>query len=362
MTSNIPLGTYFQDGVRTGPIFTNQLPASLTANINGVITSNDYSTYGPGALLSTQNTYNITPAIPNPVGFTQSTNIVAQTAIGAVPGAMYLTLLGDNSATFYTTGANGLPLIQFDWPRVPGVTIYSADATPNTHVTIFGYDYYGFPLQHTYIVGAIGAYPTVVDGAGAVDGKLTYPDGITPLPCKAFYQVTGIYVSAALPGNCLIGVGAYDIFGLPYVVKSKGVITSIQWGTQAGGGYPNANPIVPVSELTTRVIGAPLTTTGIFVPADTTNPSTSITGDVRGLYAPSSDASAQTIATVNVDYKNLIFTTYVKGEDNWINQVASAQQQYMQQTGSATPQGVPIAPQVAANTYGVPQFYTGVPT
>jgi hypothetical protein len=359
MSLNIPLGSYVQDGVRTGPIYTGQLPNGLKTNLNGVITSNDYTTYGPGVLVSTQNSYNITPSPPNPVGgFDTTTNLVGPT--DAVPSAQYLTIRGDNAATYLTTGPNGLPLVQFDWPRVPIVAINGATATPDTHVTIFGYDYYGYPMQHTYIIGAEGSYPTVTIGSGATFGSITYPDGTTPLPCKAFYQVTAVYISAALPDSCFISVGAGDIFGLPYVANSDGVVSAIQWGIQLDN--MSANPIFPTSDMTVRSIGGPFTTLGVFVPADLTKPATASTGDTRGLYAPSSPAAAYIFGGKAVNWKNLIFTYYIAGEDNWINQVSAAQQQFMQQNNTNIPQGIPIAPLVVSNAYGVSQFYTGVPS
>lgn len=359
---NTSLGTHFSDGLRSGPIYSTQLSSTI-ADANGVLTSTDYTNYGPGVLHSPQHSYRIYPNIANPLGgFNEFNNVVAQTTIGAVPAATYLTLRGDNYTTFLTTGANGLPLLQFDWPRVPMVRIAGADATAATRVTIIGFDWYGFPLQHTYVVEDQGNYPTIVDGAGANDGALTYPDEVTLLPAKAFFQITKIYVNAALPGNCTISVGASPIFGLPFFIGSKGFITSIGWASQTNAAYPNPNAIEPLGELTTRVVGSPLTTTGIFVPADAAAVSTATTGDVRGLYAPSSNPGIQVIGGNVVDSKVLTFTYYVKGMDTWIDQVANKQQQYMLQTGSATPQGLVVPPLSPSQAYGVPQFYTGVPS
>ena len=348
MTLTTSQGTHFSDGLRSGPIYSTQL----------------YTAYGYGVLHSPQNTYNITPSPPGTGGEnTILNNVVATTTDGAVAAAGYLTLRGDNASTYYVSGPNspnGKPLVQFDWPRVPTVTIANEVAIGGTRVTIFGNDPYGQPMQHTYVVEAIGTYPTVTQGVGADDGTITLSD--IPLTAgagvKAFYNVTGVHISAALPEGCSISVGASDIFGLPYVVNSKGVITSIQWGSQTGD--PD-QPIIPASELTTRVIGNPLTTVGIFIPADITNPSTAVSGDVRGLYAPSSPSAAQIIDDVAVDWKNLIFTAYIEGMDTWINQVASDQLQYQLQTG-LPPQGIPISPLAPADAYGVPQFYTGVPS
>ena len=354
MSTNTPLGTHFEDGARVGPIYNTQQNTTV-ADTNGVLVANDYTLYGPGMLVSPQNTYNITPSPPGTgAGNTILNNLVATTAIGAVPGATYLTLRGDNASTYYTTGPNGLPLIQFDWPRVVTVTIAGADATAGTRVTIIGNDYYKFPMQQTYVVNAQATYPDVTfvsdEGLGALS-----------LPAKAFYQVTKVYVSAALPGDCVISLGAADIFGLPYVVNGFGVVTSIAWGTQEDAGPPNPNPIVPVTEM--RVVGdinGLLQSEGVFVPADRTGPATATTGDVRGLYAPSTPAAAQTEDDVDVDWKKLIFTAYIEGMDTRINQIDAQQNTYLQQTGSF--QGIGIAPLNSEDAYGVPQFYTGQPS
>lgn len=353
MTNNIPLGTYFQDGVRSGPIFDSRLLSTTVADVNGVLTSGNYSKYGPGVLHSPQNSYKIWPSPPSSApGYSILNNVVATTAIGDVPNAKYLTIRGDNSSTYYLTGKDGFPLVQFDWPRVPTVTIAGADASPNTRVTIFGYDWYGFPLQHTYVVQAQTTYPTVTPGDDTDDATID-------LPAKAFYQITKVYVNALLPGNCTISVGASDIFGLPYVVNGIGVITSISWGLQTPAGPPNPNPITPICELTNREDGTPLRTVGLFVPADFEE-ATAITGDVRGLYAPSSASSTQVVGGDIVDVKKLIFTTYVEGEDTWVAQVVSKQQEFLQQYGFIP--GIAVMSPSVANTYGVPQFYTGIPS
>lgn len=333
MTLTISQGTHFSDGVRSGPRYSPQL----------------YTTYGYGVLHSTQYTYNITPSPPGTAeGNTILNNVVATTTSGGVPVAGYLTLRGDNASTYYMTGPNGFPLIQFDWPRVPTVTISGANATANTHVTIFGNDVYGYPMQMTYIVQAQQTYPTVTPGE--LGGSIS-------VPAKSFYNVTGVYVNAALPTGCFISVGASDIFGLPYLVTSPGVISSISWGAQTVEG----GLILPISELTLLTFDLPITTRGVFIRADLTNPATAISGDVRGLYAPSSPSAAQIVSGTAINWKNLVFTYYVAGMDTWINQVAAQQIEYQQQTG-LPPQGIPISPLMASDAYGVPQFYTGSPS
>jgi hypothetical protein len=375
--SRISLGSHASDGLRVGPIY-SQL-SSLPADLGGPFPSGNFSDYGPGVLLSPQHTYKIWPSMPNiPGGYHIIDNIVASIR----PAARgYLTLLGDNFVTFATVGKDGMPLIQFDWPRVPTVTVSGVAANPNTYVTIFGIDRYGENLQHTYQIGGETAlprtYPTVQASAGANDGAIINPETGAPLPAKAFYAVTGVFISAATPVGCNISVGASDIFGLPYVITSKGNITSISWANQTNSGsysaaapytytnpvYPNTNAINQVSELTVRAPGAPQTTVGVFVRSDDTNPTTQVTGDVRGLYAPSSPSSFLTDNTgaTKLDLKRLSFTYYVYGMDTWQNQVNNQQQNYMQQYQTTTPNGWPVGMLDPIDAYGYPQYYTGVP-
>jgi hypothetical protein len=220
MPTNIPLGTYVSDGVRTGPLYTGQVPSSLVPfNPNLSLSYSSYSEYGPGIQLSTQATYNITPNLPNIVGqFTSLNNLVAPVTPG---GAGPLTLRGDNSVTKVISDPSGM-YVQFDWPRVPTVTVTGTTAG-NRKITLLGYDIYGNPLQHTYTVNAIGTYPSVVTGVNA---------GLS-IPAKAFYQITQAYIDGAVTGGSTISLGASDIFGLPFLVQDAGDITGISWGSQS---------------------------------------------------------------------------------------------------------------------------------
>lgn len=325
MSINIPLGTYVSDGVRTGPFYTGQLPQGFVADANGLITSSSHDNYGPGVLLSTQHTYNITPAAPH-AGFTIFNNLVADTPAAAVTEARDLILLGDNSVTFLNRG-----IVQFDWPRIPTVTI-TGGAFINTHVTIFGTDFYGFPLQHTYVVQAAKNYP-----------EFNYANATVDIAAKAFYTVNRVFINAALPGGSSISLGCANAFGLPYRInglpQTAGCITSISLGG--------------ISELSVDApgVGGNLITRGPFVPAEPL-PSTSFTGDVRGYYATSTPPTGT---------EKLFFTYYVEGADTWINQVANMQMIYKQQTGSLFPQGVSIAPLNVNDLFGVPQYYSGNP-
>ncbi len=218
MASNVPLGTFFEDGVRAGPYYSGAIPngtgadSLLPFNSTEVLSYSSYSAYGPGILLSSQNTWNITPAT------TSNANIVVST--NAPADFSNLTLAGDNVATKLITQSNTPNYTQFDWPRVPTVTISGADLAGDISVTVFGYDFYGIPMQHTYVVKNRGTYPT--NSAGSLS-----------VPSKAFYSVSRVSLSTALTNGAFISLGASDVFGLPFVVNNVGDITSIGWGNNS---------------------------------------------------------------------------------------------------------------------------------
>lgn len=334
-STNIPLGTYVQDGVRSGPFYTGQL-SGFVADTNGVLTSSSHDTYGPGVLFSPMATYDIVPFQFNPAGgFTSLNNVVAVKNNAAVPAAGYLPLRADGYVTTAIINADGTQGLQLDWPRVITVTVATANATAGTRVTVFGTDFYGMPMQHTYVIEAQGNYPTVNAG----------PPIVLTVPGKAFFTVTKVYISAAIPaaGGCTVSLGASNIFGLPYYAKDIGAVAAVGWGG--------------ASELCVVAEGDPLTTLGVLVggagnasPNAALVPATAITGDVRGLYGPSS---------IPDGVKNLTFTYYVRGGNTFLNQAASMNwPQYNAVT--AVPGVVP--PLNPTNLYGVPQFYTGVPS
>jgi len=158
MSNNLPLGTFFQDGIRSGPLYSGPVPSSLLPfNSTEVLNYGAYTAYGPGILYSPQFTWTITP---QPAGLA---NVVAQTPAASILGAGNLTLTQDNAATQLIGGPDGY--LQFDWPRIVTVTISGANAG-NRRITIFGTDWYGNPLQHTYAVQAQQTYPIIKTGAG----------------------------------------------------------------------------------------------------------------------------------------------------------------------------------------------------
>ena len=130
---------------------------------------------------------------------------------------------------------------------------YTLGVAPQT-ITVSGYDYYGQPM--TEAITSSGVVST------AVNGK------------KAFYQVTSIANTGAT--GATLTVGTTDIIGLPVRVVDAGYLVGLGWA--------NAS---------TRA-------TGTFVTADTTNPATSTTGDVRGTFVTSSatNGTSRLIVTI----------------------------------------------------------------
>lgn len=162
-------------------------------------------------------------------------------AAQAVAGAGNLTL---TAGTGVTTGVDylGNTLYILDTPRC--VTVDSANAGDTTQTaTVYGYDVYGQPMS----------------SAVALNGTTEV------VTTKAFKSVYRIAISAATAGN--INAGFNDRFGLPVRVTVASYIISVKWDTTLAD---NA---------------------GTFVAAVTTDPATVSTGDVRGLYTPTSAAN-----------------------------------------------------------------------
>lgn len=363
MANNLSLGTYISDGVRVGPDFK----------------SNEFTNFGKGVLLNAQHSYDILCSAPNPNGYTVKDNVVRSTTVDT---AGFLPLRGDNYVTFLTIGPDGLPLLQLDQPRVISVTTSVADPTLGTRVTIFGYDKYLFPMQHTYVLTTVqGTYPTFAFPGGEDTANMEFPGNVEGnfynTNTKAFYQITKIYISAALPDEGEISVGAADAFGLPYVINGTnninedgtvnsagqncGTITSIQWGFQV---VDNTHEIIKAGNLTTRAPGDPLDTIGYLSVADFSIPNAH-SGDVRGFYAPPTPSVLRFTELDTppiLDATNLIFTYFVQGADVSIDQQSNDQTNYMLSHHVNSPQGLRVSPLSPEKLWGLRQFYTGQPS
>jgi hypothetical protein len=311
-------------------------------------------------------------------------NIVTPTQVAA---AGNLTLTQDTFATTLVTGSNGQKYVQFDWPRVPYVVVGGAGMVAASAVTIFGTDWYGQPLQHTYQnIQAAGTYP------------LTYATAT-----KAFYTVTRIYVNGSCNVGGTLAIRTSNTFGLPYVVKEASYASNFSWdgnnftnqygvATMAGGTITVNTPAVIANSrilLTPQVVTAPgvlgvayitnrtpnvsftiestneddTSTMGWFIPnggqnlikvADA-NVATALTGDVRGLIKL--PETGETWANVPNGIRRFVYTPYVFGADQFQNQLAEGDQLQGFDEGGEAPETVP--PLTSADLYGVTQYYTG---
>lgn len=137
--------------------------------------------------------------------------------------------------------------VTLDVPRAVEIDSASASDTTQT-ATVYGTDAYGVPMTEVI----------AFNGTTAVAGQ------------KAFKTVTRVAISAATAGN--VNVGTTDVFGLPYRVDSRNYVLTAWDGA--------------------------FVTTGTFAAADTTNPATTTTNDVRGTFLPPSAANGTRRLTV----------------------------------------------------------------
>lgn len=176
-------------------------------------------------------TYNVVPAA-------LATNNIAAAQTTAGAGNLVLTAGAGVTAVV----VNGQTRYQLDCPRAVSLTVAGADLS-GVNFTIRGYDIYGQPMTQTR--------------AG--------PNNNTVNTTKAFYQITSISVDGAVGTN--VTVGTSDIFGLPVRVDDRGYMIKSAWNNTLAQDA------------------------GTLTTADTTDPATAATGDVRGTYVPSANAS-----------------------------------------------------------------------
>lgn len=140
------------------------------------------------------------------------------------------------------TRADGTVEYVLDTPRC--VTITATGANTATY-KVSGYDQYGQAMSQT----------------------LAAPSTSTVATTKAFKTVTSVTNQNATAGTNGLTVGFNDKLGLPVRVIDAGYVVSVKWA------------------------GALAADAGTFVAADTTDPATVSTTDVRGCYTPSSAAN-----------------------------------------------------------------------
>ena len=168
---------------------------------------------------------------------------VANIAASQTPSASgNLTLTAGTSAKSVVR-TDGTTVIQLDVARAVQLTTASGTITTSRNLTVSGYDYYGQAMTEVIATG------TTSSAIANVSGK------------KAFYQVSSIAISGALP--VAITVGTTDILGLPLRAFDAGYMVRVGWNNTLANDA------------------------GTFTVADMTTPATSTTGDVRGTYVPS---------------------------------------------------------------------------
>ena len=177
------------------------------------------------------------------------TNNIAATQTPAAAGS--LTLTAGTSVKSITT-AGGATVLQLDCPRAVQLTTASGTIVTSRTITVSGYDYYGQPMSEAIATG------TTSSAVANVAGK------------KAFFQITSIAISGALP--VAITVGTTDVLGIPVRVFNVAYIASVKSNSTLAQD------------------------TGTFVAAATAT-ATTTTGDVRGTYAPAT-ASNGIVRTV----------------------------------------------------------------
>jgi hypothetical protein len=166
-------------------------------------------------------------------------------------GAGSLTLTAGTSVKSVTR-ADGSTVLQLDLPRAVQLTTVSGTITTSRTITVSGFDYYGQAMSEAIATG------TTSSAVANVAGK------------KAFYQISSIAISGALP--VAITVGTTDVLGLPVRVFNVAYIGSVK----------SNNTLAQDA--------------GTFVAADTAT-ATTTTGDVRGTYVPAT-ASNGIVRTV----------------------------------------------------------------
>ena len=177
------------------------------------------------------------------------TNNIAATQTPAGAGSLTLTA---GTSVRSVVRQDGVTVLQLDVPRAVQLTTASGTIVTSRTITVSGYDYYGQAMSEAIATG------TTSSAVANVAGK------------KAFFQITSISISGALP--VAITVGTTDVLGIPVRVTNVAYVASVK----------SNNTLAQDA--------------GTFVAADTAT-ATTTTGDVRGTYAPAT-ASNGIVRTV----------------------------------------------------------------
>lgn len=331
-------GSFFSDGVRVGP-FLNRTHLEGTQANSQTRTALDqvgeqFVNQGSGILLSSLYSYSIAPYLGSSgdVCSFQYSNSPDPYQIGiftpdsAVPR---------NGSTWMTTTSNGIPALQFDFPRSIQIVL-NIDSSSDLEIEIWGEDFFGNKMY--------GKYPQKgrrIQTAGLYIPQINSEDvnNFHILSNRAWYRLYLGRMKGFLNvgGSCVIST-FYD-FGLPYFYDSqKSSVASVQWQGQSEFG---------VTALNTPLGFVP---NAALIPGDVAEPSKD-SGDLRGTYRPSS--APQDDETVS---NRLVFTYYVPGADCGYNiQSWNGVAEY----SSVNSAGVPLL--VQEDLYGKKPFWKEMP-
>jgi hypothetical protein len=203
---------------------------------------------------------NVTPPTAQAAGYAALQASVANAALALTPG------VGITRAA--APDGSGNTVLLTDTPNVGrGVSLTSVSNLSAINYTMVAYDIYGQRLTSTI--------------AGPNNNTVKFPKTVASV-----LSVTPNGASASL-----VSVGTADLFGLPFVALNGAYVQDMAWNALTGGssGANGQNSFA--------------LDTGTFVSADTTNPATSLTGDPRGTYAPSSasDGNHQLLIMMHLD-------------------------------------------------------------
>lgn len=334
-------GTHFSDGVRTGPEILSQYTAGANVLAPATQVSTPVDQQPPGVF---NTPYSLTDIIPAPVA------TASLAALQTLAGAGNLSLVSVNSQnTTVLTYQSNSGVCQLDVPR--NVTITGAGGSNAVVFTVTGWDQYGMPM-HEAISFAGGAVTTSgnkafmyilsIAAAGAtaanVSAGVGNTFGLQHLVTNANYigipewnsrPDTGIIAgttSGALANNPITTQAAGS--GVVYVtVTSTAALYNGEFVTIAGATTTDSitavqlNITAPITVIDathfayvtmgnagtggTAGGGAAVTYTpnsigfgGTFVVGDE-HVATATTGDVRGTYAPTSNADGIKRLTIN---------------------------------------------------------------
>jgi hypothetical protein len=218
-------------GIGTYSVNVSQTASSTTMTLSGNAVFGDPSQMDTGVgPMGRIYVFDVVPLTSN------TANICASQTPAAAGNLSLLntSLLGNR----YVVRADGTPVVQLDCPRNVNVTL-AAGGTAQVH-TVTGWDLYGQAMSE--------AITSVANST--VQGK------------KAFFQIAS--VATAGGSTTAVTVGTGQLLGVPVRITSGVYICHVGWDS----GFA--------------------LDTGTLAVADTTNPATTTTGDVRGTFSPTS--------------------------------------------------------------------------